>query len=81
MPKSETHMTPGQLIRQQRQARGWTQVDLAARLAEIDDSKVWTQPVVAFVEKTENPRLSTLLPFVRLGFDLRALLAPEESDG
>ena len=71
-------MTPGQLIRQQRQARGWTQVDLAAKLAEIDGSKVWTQPVVAFAERATDPRLSTLLPFVRLGFDLRSLLAPAE---
>ena len=30
---------PGQLIRQERQAPGWTQVDLAAKLTEIDDSK------------------------------------------
>jgi len=71
-------MTPGQLIRQERQARGWTQVDLAAKLAEIDGSKVWTQPVVAFAERATDPRLSTLLPFVRLGFDLRALLEPSK---
>ena len=72
-------MTPGQLIRQERESRDWSQIDLAARLAAIDDSRVWTQPVVSRIEKTDDPRLSTLLPFVRLGFDLRALLAPEEA--